>query len=73
MVAAAVGTIDASFTTPLVVAVGLAVELIIIVTDGLIVGSFIAPHSSVGTLKHAIPVGHPSPEGQRIDKSRQFA
>jgi hypothetical protein len=52
---------------------GLTVEPIIMPTVGLIVGSFIGPHTSIGTLKHALPVGHPSPEGQRIDKSKQFA
>lgn len=56
-----------------VATVGLTVESIIMAIEGLIVGFFIVPQTSMGTLKHASPVGQPSPEGQRIDKSKQFA
>jgi hypothetical protein len=55
------------------------VEVGLAVKEGVIVGVFVvvvvvvAPHASTGTLKHVLPVGHPSPDGQRIDKSRQFA
>lgn len=55
------------------VADGLIVESVIMTTEGLIVGSFRDPQVSAGTLKHALPDGQPSPDGQRIDKSKQFA